>query len=222
MVYLEKSQPAPASLAEEKQKANGNYRKEDVVERLKNDFKNKCYLCELKAPTSINIEHFEPHKGDVDKKFNWNNLFLSCPHCNNTKGDKCDKILNCTKKADDVENRLKYIFRPFPIERIDIVALDDSAETQNTKELLLEIYNGTTPFKKLESANLRKQILDEISEFQQLLLDYFSDTVSAEKRQLLSSKICLHISRESAFTAFKRWIIKGTPKHNIEFGKFID
>jgi hypothetical protein len=35
MVYLEKSQPAPASLAVEKQKANGDYKKEDVLERLK-------------------------------------------------------------------------------------------------------------------------------------------------------------------------------------------
>lgn len=79
MVYLEKSQPAPASLAVEKQKASGDY------------------------------------------------------------------------------------FRAFPVEHIDIVALDDSAETQNTKELLLVIYNGTTPLKKLESANLRVHILNEIA-----------------------------------------------------------
>jgi hypothetical protein len=222
MVYLEKSQPAPTSLAVEKQKANGDYKKEDVLERLKNDFKNKCYICELKAPTSINVEHFKPHKGDIDKKFDWNNLFLSCAHCNNTKLDKYDNILNCTNKTDDVENRLKYIFKPFPVEQIDIVALDNSAETQNTKELLLAVYNGATPLKKLESANLRNHILNEIKDFQKLLLDYFNDTVSVEEKQSLLSKICTHINRESHFTAFKRWIIKEDPKLNKEFGKYID
>ena len=222
MVYLEKSQPAPTSLAVEKQKANGDYKKEDVLERLKNDFKNKCYICELKAPTSINVEHFEPHKGDIDKKFDWNNLFWSCAHCNNTKLDKYDNILNCTNKTHDVENRLKYIFISFPVEHIDIVALDASAKTQNTKELLLAIYNGTTPLKKLESANLRSCILNEISDFQQLLLSYFDDTISAEEKHLLLSKICTHISRESYFTAFKRWIIKEDQKLNAEFGKYFD
>ncbi|MDR1022206.1 MAG: HNH endonuclease [Prevotellaceae bacterium] len=224
MVYLEKSQPAPTSLAVEKRKANGDYKKEDVLERLKNDFKNKCYICELKAPTSINVEHFEPHKGDIDKKFDWNNLFLSCAHCNNTKlaQTKYDNILNCTNKTHDVENRLQYIFSPFPVEHIDIVALDDSAKTQNTKALLLAIYNGSTPLKKLESANLRTHILNEIKDFQQLLLSYFSDTVSAEEKRLLLSKICTHISRESHFTAFKRWIIKEDPKLSKEFEKYID
>jgi uncharacterized protein (TIGR02646 family) len=222
MVYLEKSQPAPTSLAVEKQKANGDYKKEDVLERLKKDFKNKCYICEFKAPTSINVEHFEPHKGDIDKKFDWNNLFLSCPHCNSTKGDKYNNILNCTNKAHDVENKLKYIFNPFPVEYVDIFALDGSAKTQNTKELLLAIYNGTTPLKKLESVNLRKCILNEIEDFQQLLLTYFDDTISEERKQSLLSKICMHIGRESHFTAFKRWIIKEDPKLNKEFGKYID
>jgi hypothetical protein len=99
--------------------------------------------------------------------------------------------------------------------------LDNSAETQNTKELLLAIYNGATPLKKLESANLRNLILIEINDFQQLLLDYFN-TVSVEEKQSLLSKICTHISRESHFTAFKRWIIKGDPKLNKELGKYID
>jgi hypothetical protein len=224
MVYLEKSQPAPPSLIVEKQKASGDYKKEDVLERLKTDFKNKCYICELKAPTSINVEHFKPHKGDIDKKFDWNNLFLSCAHCNNTKLAKAeyDNILNCTDKTHDIENRLKYIFIPFPIEHVEIVALDNSAETQNTTELLLAIYNGTTPLKKLESANLRNHILDEIKDFQQLLHTYFYDIVSAEEKQVLLSKIRTHISRDSHFTAFKRWIIKEKPMFNEEFGEYID
>jgi uncharacterized protein (TIGR02646 family) len=222
MIYLEKSQPAPTSLAVEKTKVTGDYKTPEVLDRLKTDFKNKCYICECKAPISINVEHFIPHKNNRDLMFDWNNLFLSCAHCNNTKLAKYNNILNCTDKTHDVENKIKYIFKPFPIEQVTIEALDDTAKTQNTKELLLAIYNGTTPLKKLESANLRNCLLNEIGDFQQRLLEYFNDSISAEEKQLLLSKIGAHISRESHFTAFKRWIIKEDPKLNMEFGKYID
>jgi hypothetical protein len=76
--------------------------------------------------------------------------------------------------------------------------------------------------RQLQSINLRDHILNEIGDFQQLLLTYFDDTVSAGDKQSLLSKICTHISRESHFTAFKRWIIKDDPKLNKEFGKYID
>ena len=111
MVYLEKSQPAPESLVTEKTKASGKYNKEDVLERLVLDFKNKCYICEYQQP-SVQVEHFIPHKGNVDLKFDWDNLFFACGHCNGTKLAKLEynDILNCTKKSHDVENFLKYIF----------------------------------------------------------------------------------------------------------------
>lgn len=48
MVKVERSFPAPSSLAKEEQKKNGSYEKEDAVEQLKKDFHNKCYICELK------------------------------------------------------------------------------------------------------------------------------------------------------------------------------
>lgn len=47
MVKVERSFPAPASLALESQKANGSYSMPDVVKQLKEDFHNKCYICEL-------------------------------------------------------------------------------------------------------------------------------------------------------------------------------
>lgn len=47
MVKVERSSPAPDSLAEEKKKPNGSYSKPDVIEKLKKDFHNKCYICEL-------------------------------------------------------------------------------------------------------------------------------------------------------------------------------
>ncbi len=100
MVHFEKSQPAPTCLETEKGKANGDYKCENVLDRIKDDFMNKCYICEYKEPESINVEHFIPHEGDKDLKFDWNNLFWSCSHCNNTKLNNYDNILNCTIEAD--------------------------------------------------------------------------------------------------------------------------
>ena len=47
MVKIERTFPAPESLAEEAKKSAGSYAKKDVVEQLKKDFHNKCYVCGL-------------------------------------------------------------------------------------------------------------------------------------------------------------------------------
>ena len=97
MVKIERTSTAPPSLAVEKKKASGEYNKEDVMDQLYQDFHGKCYLCGIKPPYGIEVEHLRPHKGDIDRKFDWNNLFLSCRHCNSVKnqGRYDDMILDC-------------------------------------------------------------------------------------------------------------------------------
>ena len=63
MVKVERSSPAPDSLAEEKKKPNGSYSKPDVIEKLKKDFHNKCYICELDKLQDPQVEHLRPHFG---------------------------------------------------------------------------------------------------------------------------------------------------------------
>ncbi|MDR3244799.1 MAG: hypothetical protein LBT50_00015 [Prevotellaceae bacterium] len=117
---------------------------------------------------------------------------------------------------------MKYIFKPFPYESVQIEALDTSPETQTTKELLLAVYNGTTPLKLIESANLRNCLLNEIIEFQSLLCNYFKAANSDEEQQYFLKKIRSHINRASNFTAFKRWIIKDNPRLRKEFEQYFD
>ena len=222
MLYFEKSQPAPDCLAAEKAKINGDYKCGDVLERIKTDFHNKCYICEHKAPTSINVEHFRPHKSDLDLKFDWDNLFLSCGHCNNTKLANFETILNCTDSNDAIESRLKYVLNPFPFEQVRIIELDDAPETVITRDLLLAVYNGTTKLKTLESANLRDKILKEIMEFQRYLCDYFRDTNSEEDRIFYLKEIRSHLHKGSNFTAFKRWIILENERLKEEFEKYFN
>ena len=215
MIYFEKSLIVPISLEEEKSKSSGTYNTEEVIERLKIDFHNKCYICEQKEPLSINIEHFIAHKGNIDLKFSWENLYLSCGHCNNTKLAKYDEILNCTSIDDNVEMALYYKCNPFPMEKAEIKVRVDSLKARNTRELIEKTFNGEhTPQKKLESSNLRNKLIHEIRDFQNLLFDYFENN----KNEIFKIKIEEHLSSRSAFTAFKRWIIRDNEKLVQEFG----
>lgn len=62
MVKVERSQPAPESLKVESRKTNGTYKSKDVIERLRQDFHNKCYICEMKPVYDAHVEHLLPHK----------------------------------------------------------------------------------------------------------------------------------------------------------------
>lgn len=88
MVKVERSYPAPSSLQREKKKADGSYSEMDVVKQLEHDFRGKCYICEIKPLMDPEVEHLIPHKGNADLKFDWDNLFLSCYHCNSVKNQR--------------------------------------------------------------------------------------------------------------------------------------
>lgn len=222
MVYFEKSLPAPKSLAIEKKKKNGKYNSEDVLKQLQTDFKNKCYLCERKAPASINVEHFVAHQSNIDLKFDWNNLFWSCVHCNNTKLINYNNILNCTNIEDDVENALYYHMPPYPKELVRIEVLKTSKKAISTKELLLKIYNGSTKHKIIEAANIRTALLNDIWDFQNALLEYYNSDNDEEISNSYLVKIKRHLRRSSNFTAFKRWIIKKNPKLKQDLKQYFD
>ena len=221
MIHLPKSQPAPACLAVEKAKANGTYNCGDVLARLREDFQNKCYLCEQKAPTTINIEHFIPHRGDLDLKFAWLNLFYACGHCNNTKLAKYGNILNCTLAEDGVETGIRYWMNPYPKEKVEVTALADNAVVTETVKLLDDIYNGTTTLKLIESANIRNQILQELRAFQELLLAFYHDLATGQEQEDLRSKIAKELSPRSSFTAFKRCIIRDNPELMADFHEYL-
>lgn len=72
MINIEKK-PVPMEL-EKLIKDTKKYTHKEVIEKIRDNFNNKCYLCELKACTSINIEHFIPHRGNEELKYKWSNL----------------------------------------------------------------------------------------------------------------------------------------------------
>jgi len=227
MVNFDKTQPAPASLATEKLKKTGKYGLPDVYDQLLLDFKNKCYICEQKAPVVINVEHFQAHQGDVDKKFDWNNLFFACGHCNNTKLAQFENILDCTNPSHDVVNWIHYAIKTFPKEIVEIKAqcsvINNPTIIKTTVDLLLAVYNGKpTANKQAQANNLRRLLLSEIQTFENFLVRYYAiDIEQAEKRSLLR-QIRKHINTASAFTAFKRWIILDNLAYQKDFTQYFD
>ena len=70
----EKSRRAMDSLERERLK-NGSYNTPEVNAALKEMFHGKCYICENKQITSYHIEHLNPHHGNIELKYSWDNLF---------------------------------------------------------------------------------------------------------------------------------------------------
>ncbi len=216
MIFLPKSQPGPDCLHDKDE-----YNCGDVLERLYTDFKNKCYICENKDITSINIEHFMPHEGDEELKFDWNNLFFSCAHCNNIKSNKFKNLLNCTED-NRADTELRYTFKEvFPVSEVIIKQREHSPAHEDTRKLLMAVYNGTTLMKQMEARNLRKKILKELNIFHNLLADYFSDASNNMDKTRLQNSIQEHLEHASAFTAFKRWIIREDAEYYAEFGNLL-
>lgn len=177
------------------------YREGPVYEQIKADFREKCYLCEDDEATSIQMEHFEPHKGDRDKKYDWNNLFYSCGHCNNLKGDRYWPLLNCTKEEDFIWESVELRFSDFPKAKIEVIPHARSGkevECENTCKLLKSTLNGenTTAIKKDEAAKLRRKMLRVHREL--------SRAVSASDLERVQELI----SDEAPFAGMQRWTLK--------------
>lgn len=223
MINIDRNQAAPECLAVEKLKPSSqNYRCGDVINRLEAIFFNKCYLCEQKTPTGINVEHFIPHRKNRDLMFDWDSLYFVCPHCNNIKGDKHDNILNCTEIQPIITEVIKFSINPFPNEIAYIQALNGSEIVINTANLLDKIYNSpnSTPLKKLESANLRNQLSKELNEFTRYTVEYAYENFPS-KKQDLKTIIITHLQKDSPFSAFKIWQVKTSNFLSKEFADHI-
>lgn len=138
---MERTFPAPASLEMEVKKASGRYDKSDVIEQLRKDFHDKCYICEIKDLQDPEVEHLLPHVNGKyrDRKFDWNNLFWSCGHCNKVKNQQkyAKGIVDCC--VDDPEELMYFRLQE---ENVAVVAKDKSNEKAAlTAILVYEVFN---------------------------------------------------------------------------------
>ena len=208
----ELTRKAVISLEEEKLKKDGTYNTPEVNAALQEIFHQKCYICDNQSPSSYQIDHLEPQSNEIkeDLKFKWDNLFLSCAHCNNIKSNKYYPILDCTQV--DVDDLIKFQINENPIisDKLEIIAINKSNETKNTCKLLHDVYYETTPQKITEANMLRISLLKNIIEFESYIKKYHN--ASGDYKSDLYLKIKLELKNTSEFAAFKRWIVRDNPK----------
>jgi hypothetical protein len=157
MIRLYKS-PLPPDVTIESEQ---DYRKGEVLKILAEDCHNKCYICEDK-PTIINIEHIVPHRSDLALKFDWNNLFIACGHCNSIKHAKYEEIIDPTKCDPEEHIALSVEITDNLVEQVKVESLTTDNSTVQTAELLGLVYNGgATDIKEIECSNWSRSEISE-------------------------------------------------------------
>lgn len=212
MIPITKSEGTELQVLLDAARNNSNanvYRSGPVYEQIKTDFQEKCYLCEDDEQTSIQIEHFEPHKDDLIKKFDWNNLFYSCGHCNGVKGARYWPLLNCTNSADQVWESIEIRFKPFPKPTVEInlrPACSKQPEGENTRRLLEKALAGkdATSMQMDQAAKLRKKMLRVHNEF----------SIAIENGDVAELRAA--VSDAAPFAGMLRWYLKNDYPHLFE------
>lgn len=219
MVKIERSFPAPESLAEEARKVNGRYDKEDVIEQLKKDFNNKCYICGMKELQDPNVEHLLPHKSGKypERKFDWENLFWACGHCNGVKNNgKYDEgIIDCCK--NDPEESIC-----FRVKENDVVITVSDPEDEILKRTALLV---TETF-SLKNTGMRTYTSDErlklLQKEMNLLYRQLEKVHNGCASKMTLRMIRSLLRRESAFAAFKRCYVRDHAVEYPELQQYVD
>lgn len=205
MVKVERTFPAPASLATEAAKESGSYAKSDVVEQLRKDFHDKCYICEMNNLQDPQVEHLLPHMNGKypERKFDWNNLFWSCGHCNNVKNQrKYDAgIIDCCQIDPE-----EIIYFKMLDGEISVYAKDKiNKEAMLTAELVTETFNLKNTGMRVYKSEIRFQ---ELNREMNKLYDALEEMRENPHSKLVLRKLKALLRRESKFAAFKRCYIR--------------
>lgn len=211
MVKIKRSFPAPKSLEEETGKLNGRYDKPDVIERLRKDFHNKCYICEMKELQDPNVEHLLPHKNGTypERKFDWENLFWACGHCNGIKNNrKYDVgIIDCCKQ--DPEKSLCFRLEGNAVV-VDVANKEDTLQKM-TALLVTETFSMKNTGMRIYTSDERMKLLQrEMNILYRQLEKIHNDPDS----KIVLRTIRSLLKRESAFAAFKRCYVR---EHAVEY-----
>ena len=214
MIKIERSPNPPESLKEKKK-----YDGKDVVLLLKHDFYDKCYICGIKPVQDPEIEHLLPHKNGTypERKFDWNNLFFSCSHCNSVKKQsKHDKnVLDCCKR--DPEELLD-----FKINRENVlidVKDNKDIEAKTTANLVNEVFNKTNTGMRIHKCQVRvDELLKEMNTLYDILEKYQGGNCSVIIRHSLKGLL----DRKSPFAEFKRSYIRHQKDRYPELMRFIN
>lgn len=176
-----------------------------VVALVRNDFHDKCYLCEEKALRHLEVEHFYPQAYYPHLTNDWDNLLCICEKCNKIRPkaintDDKNEVLNCW--VDDVETAITLRYNEAG-DNVEIQSNALSVKTINTIDLLHRIHNGINTTSN-SYVDLRRLIAEELGKLVEAI-GYFETTVL---KRAFREKIKAQLSRTSCFSAVKRTFIR--------------
>lgn len=214
MVKIERTPAPPPSLAIEKEKASGSYSEPDVHQQLKQDFNNKCYLCEIDELQSVEVEHLRPHREDKELKFSWDNLFYSCRHCNLVK--KQNKyngtILDCCKL--DPETVLEQLLVGG---HVQVKPLAGTQEARLTAELLTECFELTNTGARITECDTRIKALNKTMNTLYKTLGEYQENPSGRNLRGLRGML----SRTYKFAGFTRTYVRNHLEDYPELEEYV-
>ncbi|MEN8320436.1 HNH endonuclease [Acinetobacter junii] len=194
-------------------KSTKDYRAADVVEVLQEIFFSKCYLCERKGFLDVNIEHRDPHEGDLVKKYDWSNLFYACVRCNGIKSNIHKNILDCCQTLDvaqAIELHCPIVNNDDHKVIVKIGNLGSNHEIESTIKLLDLCFNDTnTALKGIG----RHTLIQQIQRYQTKLLiikdELLDDTLilTASEKNMRIDKLKVMCDPAFPFSAFWKWYI---------------
>jgi len=203
MVKMKKS-PLPEGVVIKSPK---DYQGGIVFQLLLDDCYHKCYICEHK-PIPLEVEHRVAHRGDEKLRYDWNNLFCACVHCNRIKNQPkfYGGIIDPTQTDPEEYIELHMDYNEDLREKIVIVKkVKDNELVDVTVELLDLVYNNfSTDNRKESSFNLRNSVSKDISMFMFYIGEYLKNPDDTAACEVIMDEI----SRMSEFAAFKRQIIR--------------
>lgn len=207
MVKIYRTPMPPPSLAAEKAKADGSYREPDVIKQLALDFHNKCYLCEIDQLQSVEIEHLRPHGGNKELKFDWNNLFFSCAHCNSVKNQNKyhGKILDCCQVDPE-----SVLTQQFTGNHVSVQPIQRSKEAAMTAELLTECFEKTNTGIRVVECQTRVDALNKTMNLLYKALEQYRQKPCGRSLRTLRGML----SRSYRFSGFTRTYVR---KHLEEY-----
>ncbi len=218
MVKVERTFPAPASLEIESKKKSGNYDKPDVIKQLREVFNDKCYICEINNLQDPEIEHLLPHKNGKypDRKFDWNNLFLSCGHCNKVKNQEKYEIgiIDCC-----IEDPEQLLFFRLKDGNIEVIPKDSNNEKAIlTAMLVYEVFNLKNTGMRVYKSDIRFQ---ELNKEMNILYDNLEKLKENPNSKVIMRKLKSLLRRKSKFAAFKRNYVRENIKSFPQLSSFI-
>lgn len=200
MIKVERSKEIPESL-----KLRKSYNGEDVIKQLEHDFYGKCYICGIKPVQDMEVEHLLPHKNGKypDRLYDWDNLFLSCSHCNGIKNSSQydENVMNCCIKDPEQYINFQIIDGNVLVSAKDI----DDAEAIVTSQLMNDVFNKKNTGIRIHSCQVRIDALNkEMNAFLDSLEIYLKDSDSKSAKRALKG----FLNRKSPFAEFKRYYVR--------------